>query len=67
MLVVVTFVIMTTVIMSMFMDMIGAIVRRLGLIRLWNVIDCAGRTQRFAFHALCALKKTARMGNKPPV
>jgi hypothetical protein len=43
---------------------IGAIVRRLGLIRLWIVIDCAGRTQRFTFHALCALKKLPEWGAK---
>ena len=39
-----------------------AVVRRLGLVRLWIVFDCAGRTQRFAFHALCAPNKMPEWG-----
>jgi hypothetical protein len=52
MLVVVTLVIMTFVIVSLIV--IKAIVGRLSLVRLWIVVDCASRTQRCAFHALCA-------------
>jgi hypothetical protein len=41
---------------------IVAIMRRLGLIRLWIVFDCASRTQRCAFHALCAPNKMPEWG-----
>jgi hypothetical protein len=41
---------------------IVAVVRRLGLVRLWFVIDCAAGTQRFAFPAPCAPYKLQEWG-----
>jgi hypothetical protein len=65
MLVVVTLVIMPFVIVGLIV--IVAIMRRLGLIRLWIIFDCASRTQRCAFHALCAPIQDTKTGNKLPV
>jgi hypothetical protein len=64
MLVVVTLVIVTFVIVGLIVGVIVivAIMRRLGLIRLWIVFDCACRTQRCAFHALCAPNKVPKWG-----
>jgi hypothetical protein len=50
-------VIVTFVIMSMF----GAVMR-LGLIRLWFLFNCAGRTQCYAFHALFAPNMMQELG-----
>jgi hypothetical protein len=58
--VIVTFVIVTFVIVGLIV--IEAIMRRLGLIRLWIVFDCASRTQRCAFQALCAPNKMPEWG-----
>ncbi|HME59385.1 MAG TPA: hypothetical protein VKF63_13660 [Terracidiphilus sp.] len=52
-----TFVIMTFVIMGV----IGAVMR-LGLIRLWFLFNCAGRTQCYAFHALFAPNMMQELG-----
>jgi len=58
--VIMAFVIMTFVIVGLIV--IVAIVRRLGLIWLWIVFDFASRTQRCAFHALCAPNKMPKWG-----
>jgi hypothetical protein len=57
MMVIVTFVIMTFVIMGV----IGAVMR-LGLIRLWFLFNCAGRAQSYAFHALRAPNMMPELG-----
>jgi hypothetical protein len=55
MLMVVSFVIVSLVVMSfVIVGGIEAVVRRLGRVCLWTVFDCVAGTQRFTFPALCA-------------
>ena len=46
--------VMVVIVTGMVVRLFVAFVRPLGRVRLGNVIDCVGRTQRFAFHAQCA-------------
>jgi hypothetical protein len=45
---------MVMIVTGVIVRLFEAFVRTLGHVRLGDVIDCVGRTQRFAFHALYA-------------
>jgi hypothetical protein len=45
---------MVMIVAGVVVRLFEAFVRPLGCVRLGDVFDCVGRSQRYAFHALCA-------------